>query len=208
MVWKDQDFFQKAFDQFGMSVPGIPEIRCYFLQSSIRSLNAIDGSVAECGSREGKSALYMLTACERKREFYLFDSFEGLSDPTSGKDIITTSIDKSGEKRLFYANYDDVEKRFIPFDNVHLMRGWIPERFKEVEDKTFSLVHIDVDLYEPTKDSFEFFYERLASGGMMICDDYGSGAYPGARLAMDEFFEKKREKPIELPQGQAFIVKL
>ena len=31
-----------------------------------------------------------------------------------------------------------------------LYRGWIPERFKEVADLRFSLVHIDVDLYRPT----------------------------------------------------------
>ena len=46
-----------------------------------------------------------------------------------------------------------------------------------------------------------------AIGGFVICDDYGSGNYPGSRRAMDEFFADKPEKPVELPQGQAFIVK-
>ena len=34
-----------------------------------------------------------------------------------------------------------------------LMKGWIPTRFQEVADRHFAFVHIDVDLYEPTRDS-------------------------------------------------------
>jgi hypothetical protein len=44
--------------------------------------------------------------------------------------------------------------------------------------------------------------------GIIICDDYGSGSYPGARHAMNEFFAKKKEKPAILLQAQAFVVKL
>ena len=36
----------------------------------------------------------------------------------------------------------------------------IPKRFNEVKDNKFSFVHIDLDLYEPTKESLNFFGEK------------------------------------------------
>ena len=39
--------------------------------------------------------------------------------------------------------------------------GWIPDRFVEVKNKKFSFINIDVDIYEPTKKSLEFFFPRL-----------------------------------------------
>ncbi|MEZ5792029.1 MAG: TylF/MycF/NovP-related O-methyltransferase [Nitratireductor sp.] len=206
-VWRDQPYFTSAYEKYGKNIKGIPEMACFFLQSSIHSLESLEGDVAECGTRFGKSALYMLEACSREREFFLFDSFEGLSDPVAGKDILASSIENDGKTRILQVGIDVVTRQFSKHPNVHLMKGWIPNRFDEVADRNFCLVHVDVDLYQPTLDSFKFFYDRTVSGGMMICDDYGSVHYPGARLAMDEFFADKQEKPIELPSGQSFIVK-
>jgi hypothetical protein len=42
---------------------------------------------------------------------------------------------------------------------------------------------------------------------MIICDDYGSALCPGARKAFDQFFENRPEGIIELPTGQAIVVK-
>ncbi len=71
MVWLHEPFFVSA--KARVMVPGIPDIRCFFLQSCLRSLVNIEGDVAECGVREGKSSLYMLEALNTHREFFLFD---------------------------------------------------------------------------------------------------------------------------------------
>lgn len=208
MVWDRQPWFVTAKERFG-HVKGIPDIRCAFLQSCLRSVDRIPGDIAECGVRNGRSALFMLTALEVERRLFLFDSFEGLSDPLPDKDGLDTVIDPKSRNRLFHN--DDLQgllDRLEPFgDRVEVLRGWIPERFPEVADRRFCLVHLDVDLYRPTLDGLEFFYDRLEPGGILVCDDYGTGFYPGARQAMDEFFGARREKPVELPQGQAFVVK-
>ena len=54
----------------------------------------------------------------------------------------------------------------------------------------------------------KFFYPRLNSGGMIICDDYGFRTCPGARRAVDEYMSDKMESVIELPTGQAVIIKI
>ena len=49
----------------------------------------------------------------------------------------------------------------------------IPTRFDEVADRSFCFVHVDVDLFEPTRESIAFFYPRMVPGGVMLFDDYG-----------------------------------
>jgi O-methyltransferase len=85
--------------------------------------------------------------------------------------------------------------------------GWIPTRFHDAGDRRFAFVHIDVDLEQPTRDSIEFFYPRLNPGGILLCDDYGFAACPGATRAIDEFLAHKPEKIVALASGGGFIVK-
>ena len=206
MVWNKQPFYVDARETYG-NISGIPDIRLFFLQSAIRSLENVPGDLAECGTRNGKSALFMLHAMAQQRKMYLFDSFEGLSDPTPGQDTLASAIDERTGERIFHtADPEVVVRRFDGMD-VDIKTGWIPERFPEVADREFCLVHIDVDLYQPTRDAIEFFFPLMAPHAMLICDDYGSGNYPGARNAMDEYFAHRPEGIIELPQGQAFVIK-
>ena len=70
-----------------------------------------------------------------------------------------------------------------------------------------AFVHIDPDLYEPTKEGLILFYPLLSQGGIMLIHDYN--AWPGARKAVDEFFLDKNEYVIPMPDksGSAIIVK-
>ena len=62
-------------------------------------------------------------------------------------------------------------------------------------------------VYQPTRESFEFFYPRLTPHGIMVCDDYGSAKFPGARQAIDECLSRVRDAFfVALPAGQAFLV--
>jgi O-methyltransferase len=57
------------------------------------------------------------------------------------------------------------------FPRAELHPGWIPSAFSAVAGRSFSFVHLDVDLYQPTLDSLDFF-PRLADGGAIITDNY------------------------------------
>ena len=60
---------------------------------------------------------------------------------------------------------------------------------------------------QPTRDTLEFFYERVNPGGVIVCDDYGSVLCPGARKAMDELMDDKPESLFHIPTGQSLVVK-
>ncbi|HSD42676.1 MAG TPA: TylF/MycF/NovP-related O-methyltransferase [Burkholderiales bacterium] len=68
-------------------------------------------------------------------------------------------------------------------------------------------MHLDVDLYAPTRACLEYFLPRLVSGGVVVCDDYGSSAFPGAARAWDEVCGDGALPFVELPTGQAVILK-
>ncbi len=205
MVWKDQDFFLKAKRGFTQA-EGIPDTRCFVLQSAVRALENVPGDVAECGVRMGKSTFFMLTADKRERTYCLFDSWEGLSDPVDS-DIVAGRNEAGWKEGDLKVDEEHARAALADYDNVEFYRGWIPKRFAEVANRTFALLHVDVDLYEPTRDSLEFFWPRIAPGGMIICDDYGSLNCPGARRACDELANRHQLPLIELPTGQCLVYK-
>lgn len=177
--------------------------RKYALKELIKLTDDLDGDVAECGVYHGGSAFLLskhLRLTESTRKLYLFDSFEGVSEPDPGVD---GSFWKKGWMSV---SLEQVQERLRSYqDLVQYFKGWIPHRFQEVEQSDFSFVHIDVDLYQPTQDSLEFFGSRMQSGGILVCDDYGFETCPGARKAMDEFAKKSRTKIVSLPTGQGVI---
>lgn len=204
MVWDDEPFFRAAQER-AEGVTGIPDPRCFVLQSCLRSVADVEGDVAECGVRQGRSTIFMLTADLRARHYHLFDSFEGLSAPTAEDQT------PGGRQRWKQGDLSTGEalarKNLRDFSNVSFHVGWIPDTLADAAGKRFAFVHIDVDLYEPTRDSLAFFHERVVPGGMIVCDDYGSKHCPGARKAFDEFFAERPESIIELPTGQALVTK-
>ena len=138
---------------------------------------------------------------------YGFDSFAGLSEP-----VEQDSVER---RRTFsWKKHDMSVSEEVARDNLErhagrftLLKGWIPERFAEVADRRFSLVHLDVDLYEPTLASVSFFYPRLNQCGVIVCDDYGFESCPGARRAMDEFSASVDKRVIHLTTGQGLILR-
>lgn len=210
MIWLTDEEFVAARDRAKQrGIQGIPHDRCYMLLESARLVREIDGHFAECGVRYGKSSLFLMTGSgkDSTKQLHVFDSFEGLSNPGSG------DIKESGESEWVKGDLavpeDIVRRNLADFgDRIVLHKGWIPDRFGDVEDERFSLVHVDVDLYEPTLAAIDFFYPRVNSGGVMICDDYGSAHCPGAKKAIDEFFADKPERVMALPSGQSLVFKV
>jgi len=193
------------------------QLRFYSLQELVHYVlrQKLNGDFVECGVWKGHSA-YMISSILSENEFtgkfHIFDSFEGGLSGKVDKDK-NLRYELSGERiqkevDMFHSTENQVKSCLKSFQFIHLYKGWIPSRFNEVEDKQFSFVHIDVDLYEPTLDSLNFFYPKLVKDGVIVCDDYGLTQFPGAKKAVDEFLEKNTCKIFyEVPMGACFIIK-
>jgi O-methyltransferase len=93
-------------------------------------------------------------------------------------------------------------------ERVHFIEGYFPDSLPEhVKNRTFAFVHLDADLYEPSLAGLRFFYPRMAHHGIIVVHDYN--AWPGARLAVDEYMADKPELVISMPDksGSAIITR-
>ena len=93
-------------------------------------------------------------------------------------------------------------------NNIHFIEGCFPQTWSAAMDQmTFALVHLDADLYAPTKAGLEQFYPRLNAGGLVVIHDYN--AWFGARTAVDEYCQENSLVPIPMPDksGSCIILK-
>jgi hypothetical protein len=68
-------------------------------------------------------------------------------------------------------------------------------RGEGAEGPVFMAAMIDCDLYLSYQTALPFAWERLVRGGYLSLDEYYSLKFPGGRIAADEFFEAKADKP-------------
>jgi hypothetical protein len=202
--WSNKRFtaYLRQFDEH----EGMNADRKWNLWQFLRAALSVPGDTAECGAYKGASS-YLICAMTRNqkrfsRTHYVFDSFEGVSEPGPFDDAT------HWRKGFLAATEEEFSVNMFKFKaDFVAMKGWIPDRFFEVASRRFAFVHIDVDLYEPTRDSLEFFYPRLNPGGVLLCDDYGSSVCPGAVKAVDDFFVDKPEKMLAFASGGGVIIK-
>jgi len=202
-----EEWFQKQYKDGIESHSAVKEDRCYILLRFMEHCLHLEGDFAECGVYKGGTALQAARTLKSedggKKRLHLFDTFAGMPNLADAD----SSTHKKGD--FGDVSLDAVKALLAGYSFVSYYPGLIPETLAPVKDRQFAFAHIDVDLYESTKECFSFFYPRMARGGIMVCDDYGAPAYvKSAKLAVDEFFEDKPENVISLRTGQCFVIKL
>lgn len=201
-----EDWFQKIYSKI-KDYTVVKEDRCYTIYKFCHHCLHLYGDFAECGIYKGGTAFLIANTLKNKsiqdKQLHLFDTFAGMP--------AIAAKDSSGHKRGDFKNVslNTVKDYLQMFPFVVFHPGFIPETFEPVEDRKFAFVHIDVDLYQTTKDCCCFFYDRMVSGGIMVFDDYGFLKYKFAeKQAVDEFLSDKPESPISLHTGQCIVIKL
>ena len=161
-----------------------------------KKLVGIPGNVFEFGVFKGNSLIRLATFREilesqDSRRIVAFDLFGKFpKDNLSKKSdlaFVKDFVDKAGDG----LSSDEInrilnEKGFRNFD---LVEGdvfvTVPEFIESNPQTRVSLLHLDLDTYEPTRFVLENLIPRVVPGGIVMVDDYGS--VEGATLAVDEF---------------------
>ena len=202
MGWWNDPIFNEYLVKFG-EIDGANTDRRWMQYQLMRLVKNVPGDTAECGVYNGAGS-YMICKVNQVNELHhrthhLFDSFEGLSKPSEFDGTHWIEGDLSYPLKKVTENLSGY--------TLKIHKGWIPDCFSNSEQHYFCFVHIDVDLYQPTLDSIEFFYPRMNEGGLILCDDYGFTSCPGAAKAIDQFLQDKQEKMISLSGGGGFLIK-
>ncbi len=162
----------------------------------------IPGAIAECGVWKGGSmmaaAKTLLESRAGDRELFLFDTFEGMTDPTE-VDTDLGGVQASHwmqESDKCCAGLDDVKRamEMTGYDSarIHYVKGKVEETIPSHAPPRIALLRLDTDWYESTYHELVHLYPRLSLGGVLIIDDYGH--WQGARQAVDQYIAERKLK--------------
>lgn len=160
--------------------------RMYALYKGLQYVHQanIPGDLVECGVWKGGSA--MLMAMMSDRDIYLYDTFEGMTEPgehdysIAGKDGVALGMSMASLESV---------KANLQSTNVIFVKGKVEETIPGTMPGQIALLRLDTDWYESTRHELIHLYPLLAPGGVIIIDDYGH--YAGAKKAVDEYFADK-----------------
>jgi hypothetical protein len=143
----------------------------------------------------------------------IVDSFQGLSQPTRedrvqrGSDPPLPGGEYTARAGTFSCPQDAVRKALSEFPAIEYHQGWIPEVLSSLPERTYSFVHIDLDLHDPIRGAVDYFFPRLEKGGVIVLDDYGSLTWPGALKGSDDAAAALGQPLTPLSSGQALLVR-
>lgn len=178
----------------------------------------IPGAIVECGVWRGGSmhvvARTLLEIGDSSRDLYLFDTFEGMTPPTEkdvtygGTPVAELMAAQPKTARIWaIASLEDVQQGFedIPYprERIHFVKGPVESTLPEQAPDEIAILRLDTDWYESTRHELVSLYGRLASGGVLIIDDYGT--FKGAREAVDEFLAETGARLLLVPIGPGRI---
>lgn len=162
--------------------------RLWILWQAVRNVAADTTAAAEVGTYRGGSA------------YFIAASFAALLGHEVPVEVIDTFTGHPKGKLSQYdgayhhrpntftkTSYEGVSKYLSPFDRVTVHKGEFSGVAPSLPEREYGLVHLDVDLYEATLDCLRYFGQRLAPGGVIVLDDYGSPMAAGIRRASDEY---------------------
>lgn len=184
--------------------------RMYTLYNSVlHVLNKnILGDFVECGVWRGGSSMLIAKMLANRnlsdRKIYLYDTFEGMSEPTqddmdfSGRDAAVMLKENEHQKETSVwclADLRDVSNNMIltgfSMDNIIFVKGKVEDTIPgTLPSEPIALLRLDTDWYESTKHELIYLFPKLAEKGILIIDDYGH--WEGCKKAVDEYLTEHK----------------
>ncbi len=175
-----------------------------------RALNAkIPGDVAEFGCYTGTTSLFIRRLLDERgesdnRAFHVYDSFEGLPEKNKQDQSVAGEAFQAGKlavsKKEFLHEFRAANLR-PPV--VH--KGWFNQLTDEDIPGQIAFAFLDGDFYDSIMDSLKLVWPRLSQGGVVLVDDYGREALPGAERAVADFLKGKPARIIKVEANIAVI---
>ena len=171
-----------------------------------KTITHLPGHIIECGVYKGASLIRFCSFREllespSSRKVIGFDAFGKF--PRKGDSLDQAFIDRFEGIGGEGISSDELEQILAlkSFSNYELVEGdilqTVPDYLAAHPELKIALLHIDVDVYHPTKVILETLYDRIVPDGLVVLDDYGTVA--GETRAVDEFFADQPVRFQKLP---------
>jgi len=202
---------------------------CVYWYEYFRMIKNIPGDIVECGVGRGRSLTVISTLNTLLepsegggRKIFAYDSFCGFPEPCE-KDNSYRSP-KAGEWSTSPSGKYSYSPEFTrhvlseagisktDIANLSLTPGFFCDTLPTHPNRPIALLHCDGDLYESYRDCLLYLFPKLVSGGIIVFDDFYfekplQEKFPGARLAVEEFFGDDIKLLKKSLSGASFFIK-
>jgi predicted O-methyltransferase YrrM len=184
-----REFFQNIHNEFHHSLKKSKKLNLTLLDDArlwnlyaFASAACKSGKVLEFGTYKGGGVLFLSDILkDRKCKLYAFDTFIGHSSVDSAKDANQYLGDFDVSK------FPDTRSRLWA-NEITCVEGDVVNTISEFESfQDVDFIHLDLDLYLPTKLVLENLDRLLRIGGICVVDDFGNQNCPGIADAVLDF---------------------
>jgi len=174
----------------------------------------LPGSIVDLGVFRGaslftwSSLMDVFFPFDRTRRCFGFDSFEGLQHIDverdgrldHGSQKVTGGYKASRAEIETLVHIHNLDNLMPGNERIEIVDGnvteTLPRFIAEHPGLSISLLHFDMDLYEPTKVALELLYPRVVKGGVICFDEYGTMPWEGEMRAVHEYLDSLGERPV------------
>lgn len=204
--WLSDRAFQDCFEQVSANTL-VDRFRCYELWALVSQSAKLDpGALLEVGVWRGGTGCLIAQAARHfgiSEPVYLCDTFEG--------------VVKAGEMDTSYAGGEHKDtsedlvqelKARLHLDSVRILKGIFPDDTSHlITERAFRFAHLDVDVYQSTKDILDWLWPQMVANGIAVFDDYGTHGCEGVTRIVNEFSSRRDAVLIHNLNGHAVLIK-
>lgn len=158
----------------------------------------IAGCVVECGVWKGGmiAAISEVMDANGEREYFLFDSFEGLPPAQEIDGAEAIGYQKNTSSPAYFDNcrissqYANEAMMMVGAKTFTITEGWFANTLPDFKfPGPIAFLRLDCDWYASIKICLDELWDKVATGGIVVVDDYF--AWDGCRKAVNAFFGNK-----------------
>lgn len=184
--------------------------RVAVLEAAVRHVVAQNypGAMVECGVAKGGSIMAMayvlLELGLSDRDLYLYDTFEGMPEPTDvdrgrfGEAAMRSwrkRRDPTGRSTWINHGLEEVRANVLstgyPETRIHFVKGKVEDTLEgNAPPGAISILRLDTDWHASTRAELDYLYPKVVRGGIVLIDDYFR--WQGARKAVDEYVSEHK----------------
>lgn len=174
----------------------------------------VPSDFVECGVNAGfmSSAIMHDPQWARvDRRYYLVDTFAGpplgqydAAEIAAGRRRVAEDALRAG---AYVVEPARIRRNFAEWPNAIVVRGAVREVLPSIPSTQVAFLHLDMNSALPERAALEFFWDRLARGGIVRLDDYVYRSHEQQGAAIDAVARAEHADVLELPTGQGLIVR-
>ena len=180
------------------------------------AMNLGEGDFVECGVYKGffsTGAMDYLNWNSKNKSFYLFDTFKGRDyNQLNEEEKISNPQEQIIQKNLKNLQsiedvYDIAKRNFLPYKNVHIIKGTIPYSLTQAKIDKVSYLSLDLGCAYPEIEAAKYFWSKMVKGAIAIINSYSYIGYTEQKKVLDKFAKEKGISILSLPTGQGIYIK-